>query len=454
MQRQIREAIREAILGGRLGSGTRLPSWYELAATLNVARGTVKAAYDWLAGEGLIVGRGAQGTFVTADFARPPEPDAPDPGLAGSDAFYPYQWGAPPLPFQLGVPALDQFPRALWARAASRAARSLSLGMMSYPDPAGWAPLRAAIAGYVASARGVTCDPSQIFITTGYTGALDLIARAVGSGGPQCWIEDPGFFRARDALAIAGIEQVAVPVDDEGIDVAAGIAAAPQARLALVTPSHHSPLGMAMSLARRSALLNWAAGCGAWIIEDDYYGEFRAKGRPIPALAGLDSRGRTLYVGSFSKVMMPALRLGYIIVPPGLVPALRQITSYLVPAPAPMTQVALAEFIEQGHFARHIRRMIRLYGERRNALANALSDVFGDRVRIGMQANGIHVMTWFDTRLPDTELAARAAALGVAALSPWTVRRTMPPALILGFANVPAEKARMEVDRLAALLAL
>jgi GntR family transcriptional regulator/MocR family aminotransferase len=291
-------------------------------------------------------------------------------------------------------------------------------------------------------------------MTTGYTGALDLIARAVGQGQPKCWIEDPGFFRARTALDIAGIAQVAVPVDDEGIDVAAGIALTPDARLALVTPSHQSPLGMAMSLARRSALLNWAAHAGAWIVEDDYYGEFRAKGRPIPALASLDSRGRTLYVGSFSKVMMPALRLGYVIVPPALVPTFREITSFLIPAPAPAAQMALAEFIEKGHFARHIRHMIRLYGERRQALAEALREVFGDKVRIGMQSNGIHLIAWFNTALPDTVLGARAASLGVAALSPWTVNRTLPPALILGFANVPADKARVEVARLAGALAL
>lgn len=454
LQRQIREALRDAILDGRLASGTRLPSWQELAGTLNVARGTVKAAYDWLAGEGLIAGRGAQGSFVTADFVRPAEPARAETTLSGSDRFYPYQWGAPPLPFQLGIPALDQFPRILWARAASRAARNLGLGAMAYPDPAGWPPLRAAVAAYVAAVRGVACTPSQIFITAGYTGALGLIARVVGEGSPKCWIEDPSFFRARDALDIAKIVQVPIPVDDDGMDVAAGIIRAPDARLVLATPSHQSPLGMPMSLSRRGALLNWAADTGAWVIEDDYYGEFRAKGRPIPALASLDGRGRTLYVGSFSKVMMPALRLGYVIVPPALVAAFRQITSFLVPAPAPATQMALAEFIEQGHFARHIRRMIRLYGERRTALAEALEARFGNTVRIGMQSNGIHLMAWFDTELPDTELGTRAAHLGAAALSPWTVERALPPALILGFANIPAEKAPAEVERLAAALVL
>ena len=454
LQRQIREAIRDSIVSGRLRSGTRLPSWYALAAELNVARGTVKAAYDWLAGEGLIVGRGAQGTFVTADFARSAEAGQKATPHPPMDASTPYQWGTAPLPFQLGVPALDQFPRVLWARIASRAVRILSPDMMAYPDPSGWPPLRAAIVAYVASARGVACDPAQVFITAGYTGALDLVARVLGGDGVKCWVEDPSFFRARDALRIAGIMQVPVPVDDAGIDVQAGIRTAADAGLALVTPSHQSPLGMAMSLPRRTALLNWAAETGAWIIEDDYYGEFRAKGHPIPALAGLDGRGRTLYVGSFSKVMMPALRLGYIIVPQALVPAFNWIVSYLIPAPAPATQIALAQFIDQGHFARHIRRMIRLYAERRGALAQALSDIFGNKVRIGMQANGIHLMAHFGTDLPDTELALRAARLGVAALSPWTVNRPLPPALILGFANIPADRAHMEVERLAGALQL
>ena len=450
LQRQIREAIRDSIVAGRLGSGARLPSWHVLADELNVGRGTVKAAYDWLAGEGLIVGRGAQGTYVSADFARQPEASPVEPIAEMPD---PYRWGAPPMPFQLGVPALDQFPRVLWARIAGRAARNLSLGTMAYPDPAGWPPLRAAIAAYVASARGVTCDPSQIFVTAGYTGALDMIARAVGQGA-QCWIEDPGYFRAREALEIAKIKTVPVPVDDEGIDVAAGIAAAPKAALALVTPSHQSPLGMAMSLPRRTALLNWAAESGAWIVEDDYYGEFRAKGRPIPALTGLDGRGRTLYVGSFSKVMIPALRLGYVIVPRALVPVFKRIASLLIPAPAPAMQMALAEFIDKGHFARHIRRMMRLYAERRRALADALNAVFGDKVRIGLQANGIHLIAYFETELPDTELAARAAWLGGVALAYWTVNRAQPPALILSFANIPADKARTEVERLAAALRL
>ncbi|HEX4507708.1 MAG TPA: PLP-dependent aminotransferase family protein [Alphaproteobacteria bacterium] len=332
LQRQIREVLRDSIVGGALQSGTRLPSWYALAAELNVARGTVKAAYDWLAGEGLIAGRGAQGTFVTADFAgRPEAPDDPPP----PDGLYPYGWGTPPLPFQLGVPALDQFPRMLWARDAARAARSLSLGAMAYPDPSGWPPLRAAIASYVAAARGVVCEPAQVFVTAGYTGALDLITRAVACRGTKCWVEDPSYFRAREALEIAGLRLAPVPVDEQGIDVAAGIAAAPDAALVLVTPSHQSPLGMAMSLPRRTALLNWAAALGAWIIEDDYYGEFRAKGHPIPALAGIDRAGRTLYVGSFSKVLMPALRLGYVIVPRPLVESFKRITSYLIPAPAP-----------------------------------------------------------------------------------------------------------------------
>jgi GntR family transcriptional regulator/MocR family aminotransferase len=451
LQRQICEAIRDSIVGGSLRSGTRLPSWLALAGELNVARGTVKAAYDWLAGEGLIAGRGAQGTFVTADFARrPAAPAGPKP----ADGLYPYGWGMQPLPFQLGLPALDQFPRMLWARAAARAARTLNFGIMAYPDPSGWPPLKAAIAAYVASARGVVCEPAQVFLTAGYTGALDLIARALDAHGATCWIEDPGFFRAREALEIAGMTLVPVPVDGQGIDVQAGIDIAPKAQLVLVTPSHHSPLGMAMSLPRRTALLNWAAETCAWIIEDDYYGEFRAKGHPIPALAGLDRAGRTLYVGSFSKVMMPALRLGYVIVPRPLVPQFKRIASFLIPAPAPATQMALAEFIDKGHFARHIRRMMRLYAERRTALAQALNDVFGETVRIGLQANGIHLIAHFATDLPDTELGARAAPLGVAPLSPWTVARPLPPALILGFANVPADRARTEAERLASALAL
>jgi GntR family transcriptional regulator/MocR family aminotransferase len=243
---------------------------------------------------------------------------------------------------------------------------------------------------------------------------------------------------------------VPVRVDDDGIDVACGVARAPDAGFAVVTPCHQAPLGITMSHSRRVALLDWAARVKAWVIEDDYVGEFRSHGRPVPALAGLDREGRTLYVGSFSKVVMPALRLGYVVVPRAQVATFNQIATYLAPAPAIFPQMTLASFIRDGHFARHIRRMRRLYVERRAALVLSLGRAFGAKVRVDLKASGMHLLAYFDTQETDLALAARAAAagLGPAPLTPWSIEEQMPPALILSFTNIPAARAAVEADRL------
>jgi GntR family transcriptional regulator / MocR family aminotransferase len=463
--RQIYARIRAAILDGTLPPGTRLPSWNALAEELGVARGTVRAAYEWLAGEGYIIGEGAAGTRVhrglRGEALRPPSPE-PRPAVNRRDRLrraapepMPTLWGAVPKPFQVGMPAVDAFPRGLWSRLVARQARNLAPAAMTYPDPAGYPPLRAAIARYLAIARGVVATPEQIFITAGYTGALDLVTRALLRQGDAVWIEDPGYPRTRAALALAGASPVPIAVDGEGLVVERGIAAAPRAQLAIVTASHQAPLGMALSLPRRLALLDWAARGGGWIVEDDYYGEFQLRGQPVPALKSLDRNERVLYVGTFSKVLMPSLRLGYVVGPVSLLPLLDRIAAYLAPSQGLIAQAAVADFMVQGHFARHIRRMRRLYAERRAALVKALAARFGDAWEIGLQESGMHLLARLPQGSDDVVLVERAAAagLGPVALSPWAVRAPCAPGLLLSFANIPAERAADEVDRLAKALA-
>jgi GntR family transcriptional regulator/MocR family aminotransferase len=323
-------------------------------------------------------------------------------------------WGAPPRPIQVGMPALDAFPRDLWTRLLARHARGLAPPMMAYQDPAGDPALRAAIMSYLAVARGVDCARDQVFITAGYTGALDLITRALLRPGDAVWFEDPGYPRGRDALKRAGARLVPVPVDAEGLVVARGIAATPDARFAVVTASHHAPLGMPLALPRRLALLDWAEASGGWIIEDDYYGEFQFRGRPVPALKSLDRGDRVLYVGTFSKVLMPSLRLGYVVAPAALAARLRRVASLLVPSQSLTAQRAIAAFLAEGHFARHIRRMRRIYAERRAALVEALAAEFGSAWEIGLQESGMHLIAHLPSGSDDVALAERAAAEGLA----------------------------------------
>lgn len=454
LYRQIHARIRAAILSGRLAEGARLPSWNALAAGLGVARGTVRMAYEWLSVEGLIEGQGAAGTRVGHGLAGRNSAKSPPPAPQDSPAMPDPPFGAAPLPFQMGIPALDAFPRTLWARLSARQARRLAPGALTYQHPAGDVRLRQAIAAYLVVARGVACDPEAVLVTAGYTGALGLLTRALLVPGDVAWLEDPGYPRVREALALAGARIVPVPVDAEGITVAAGIAAAPAARLAVVTPSHQAPLGMALSLPRRLALLAWAARQEAWIVEDDYLSEFRFDGPPLPALASLDETGRTIYVGSFSKTLAPALRLGYIAAPAALAGRLRTLASFLAPGPAPSVQATLADLLAEGHFARHIRRMRRLYAERRSALATALDQACGDRLRLALTARGMHLIGLLPPGTDDVALAGRAAAAGLvpAALSPWYLAAPATPGLLLGFTNIPVGAAEETASRLRAVL--
>lgn len=445
LYRQVYERFREAIHAGVLRPEARLPSARGLAGQLGTARGTVDLAYSLLAGEGYVVTRGAAGTYVTpgltASLQRSPKRsrDASTGELAE-----PRSPGITIAPLQMGVPALDAFPHALWCRLATKRARTLTPDTMLSVYTTGYAPLREAIATYLAVSRGIRCHAGQIIIAAGFQGALSLLTRAFLQPGDEVWFEEPGYFFARDALKAAGAKVIPTPVDSEGLDVAEAINRAPHARFAYLTPAHQAPLGMSLTLPRRLALLSWAARSKAWIIEDDYDSEFRYGSRPLPALKSLDEAGRVLYVGTFSKVLFPGLRLGYLLVPEAEVDRVKQACYWLSLGTPMFMQTVVADFMSEGHFARHIKRMRALYEERRASLAKALAQVFADRLTLELQAGGMHLIGRLPALEDDRDLAARAKSHGLApgTLSPWYANPARREhGLLLSFTNIASTNA-------------
>ena len=450
---QLYQRYRAAIASGRLRPGDRVPSVRNLASELNLARGTVELAYQMLVGEGYFIARGAAGTVV-APGVTPMAGAQPADTAALAQAPIPLacEANAEPPPFRLGLPALDAFPRKSWARLAARNQRNLDNHAMYSPDPCGHLALRQAIATYLGISRGITCHPGQVFVTAGYRGALELACRTLLQPGDLGWYEEPGYLYARQFLERAGMRLHPVKVDEQGLDVAQGQREAAAARFVVVTPTHQSPMGMALSLPRRLALLDWAARAQAWVIEDDYDSEFRYHGRPLPALKSLDRDGRVLYTGTFSKVLFPGLRLAYLVVPGCLIERFRDAAAHLPGPGSIVPQATVAEFIEQGHFARHLSRMRGLYAQRHGYLVDALGERLGERLQVQPQAGGIHVLAQLCSAPGDRLLAkaARAQGLAVHALSDWLIGDGEAQGLLMGFANfVSAQQADAAVQRLA-----
>ena len=478
---QICERFRTAIAAGHLRPGDRVPALRGLAAQLNTARGTVELAYTILVDEGYLQMRGAAGTFVSPSLPasvvrssrREALPAAEGRRGAGrrreqraSDASHripptparpltiAVAMSGEPRPLQPGLPALDAFPRKVWNRLVSRHARSGERAVLAYPDPAGYRPLREHIATYLALSRGVTCLPEQVFVTGGYRATLELVLRSLAQPNDHVWYEDPGYLLARSFLAETGMQLVPVPVDEEGINVERGIELDTQARFALVTPSHQSPLGHTLSLARRMALLDWAKQGSRWIVEDDYDSEFRYQGRPLPALKSLDRHDHVIYCGTFSKMMFPGLRLAYAVVPERAIDRVGRVACSMNAGSPTLLQAAVADFMEEGHFARHVKRMRALYGQRRMLIAHALERAFGERLHVELPPGGVQFAVQFtegaDGPVDDVAVAARAreAGLAVLPLSIWYANARMPHAprgLVIGFANIAdaSEAARL-----------
>ncbi|WP_224364506.1 MocR-like pyridoxine biosynthesis transcription factor PdxR [Hyalangium versicolor] len=470
LYRQLYEGYREAIIDRRLRAGQKLPSTRSLANELRISRIPVLNAFEQLLAEGYLESRVGAGTFVASSLpgeapARerrtPASSTLAQPGrrVVSRRAAEPVQaevepwlegWGA----FRVSQPAVERFPIQVWARLVSRHCRRSPRSLLNYGDPMGYKPFRETLASYLRTVRGLRCEAEQIMVVSGSQQALELSARVLLDPGSPVWVEDPGYAGARQLLAQAGARLVPVPVDDEGLEVATGMARSPKARAVYVTPSHQYPLGVTMSASRRLQLLEWAQRSGAWIIEDDYDSEFRYESLPVPALQGLDRDARVIYIGSFSKVLFPALRVGYLVIPADLVPRFARARDAMDLFPPTLYPPVLADFIGEGHFARHLRRMRALYRERRSALVEALGKEFGPALRvIGAQA-GMHLVATLPPGMGDRQLSVRAAQerLWVMPLSSCYLGEASRQGLVLGFGGTSASDMPDAVRRLRTVL--
>lgn len=445
---QIARHIEVAISEGSLQPGGRLPSWRDLAGQLGVARGTVSAAYEKLIDRGELVAAGSAGTRV-ADYLPPTLVSVP----SDAESLLPldFQFRATQgLVFQMGIPAHDAFPATLWARLYRQAVQSTSL-RIGYGDPRGLSELRSAIASHVAIARGIECSPEQIIVTTGFRGGLGIALRAMGATGRQAWVEDPGYPVTRFALEQAGVQPVSVEVDTDGLVVERGRALAPQAALAIVTPGQQAPSGVPLAERRRQELLQWAASCGAWIVEDDYLAELHLSGRSPTALASGEGANRVIHVGTFSKTIAPMVGLGFIVAPRPLARRLIDVATWLGGPPNAAVQLALATFLREGHYLRHLRRMRRLYGQRRHCLLDTLSRLGIDTAVPAALSVMLPLPNGFDDQC--LSLDARAIGLAPAPLSPWFAAASRPRSgLLLGVANVLERRIEQDCRRLLAIL--
>ncbi|NMO14850.1 PLP-dependent aminotransferase family protein [Pyxidicoccus fallax] len=467
LYRQVYEGYREAIVDRRLRAGQRLPSTRSLASELGISRIPILSAFEQLLAEGYFESRVGAGTFVARSLpdegtpleARATARGAAEPERPGrrvvsraSEVLSPTgdPWFAGHGPFRLSEPALDQFPFQVWSSLMARHSRNPTRNQLAYGDPMGYRPFREALAEYLRTSRAVRCEPEQLMVVSGSQQALELSARVLLDTGSPVWFEEPGYAGAKDVLTLARARLVPVPVDEDGLDVSAGIARCANARAVYVTPSHQYPLGGTLSASRRLQLLDWARRSGAWILEDDYDSEYRYESQPISALQGLDRDSRVIYIGTFSKVLFPALRVGYLVLPEDLVPRFARVRDAMDIFPPTLFQAVLTDFLAEGHFARHLRKMRQLYRERRTALVDALTRELGDTVEVlGAQA-GMHLVAALPERLRDRHIAERAAKEGLRAmpLSTCYLEDATRQGLVLGYGGTDAARIPEAVRRL------
>lgn len=457
---QVYQQLRAAIEQGSFASGARLPPSREHAQVLGVSRNTVLWALDRLRAEGYVRGRVGDGSYVadglpaSAPLQAPATPALSRRGTLIADTALRWQ---PPLAsasaFRIGAPEVASFPFALWDRLARQASAEQRQGLAQYLDPAGLPALREAIAQWLWVSRGVRCDASQVLVTSGSQQAIDLVGRLLLDNGDEVLVEDPGYPGIRASLAGHGAQVRPVAVDDEGLDIAAAQAAWPAARLAVVTPTHQFPLGVRMSLARRLALIEWARHHQAWIVEDDYDGEFQYGAHRTPALCSLPHAGRVLYIGTFSKSLHPGLRLGFLVLPSALRPAFAAAKALCDRHSPGDAQAVLARFIADGHLLRHLRRMRELYQQRQARLITGLAKASGGALQLSPCEHGMHLACEIAPGADDTTLARRAAEAGVwlAPLSRYTISATRR-GWLLGYAAYDEPEVRSALARLTPLM--
>lgn len=467
LYRQVYEGYRKAIMDGSVRAGQRVPSTRVLAQELGISRIPVLSAYAQLLAEGYFESRVGSGTIVSRSLPNRAPAAQPANGatrnhsarrraskrclaLPSRKDFHSRRGMGPFVASQISA---EHFPLQIWNSLVTRHLRGTHARALDYGDPMGLKELREAIAAHLRTARGVRCEAEQILITSGSQQGLEVATRVLLDAGDRIWMEEPGYSFARSVFAFAGCRVVPVPVDEEGLNVAAGVKKSRDAHAVLVTPSHQYPLGVTMSASRRLQLLDWAESRGAWIIEDDYDSEYRYESMPVTSLQGLDRNSRVVYIGTFSKVLFPSLRLGYVVIPADLAERFLAVRFAMDISPATFYQAVLADFIREGHFSRHIRRMRVLYGERRSALIESLRKEFGAVAEISGAQAGMHLSVVLKG-IPDREIAERAAAqnLYLVPLSRFYVDDAPQQGFILGFASTPAEEIPAAVRKLKALL--
>ncbi|MFL6547544.1 MAG: PLP-dependent aminotransferase family protein [Povalibacter sp.] len=456
LHRQIYDSYRSAILRGDLRSGQQVPSTRLLAEELKISRIPVVGAYEELLSEGYFESRTGSGTFVSSSL--PEKLLLSESNSKGSEAerakLRPISersaalssldnspWLRGKGAFTIAQHAYDQFPIQVWSRLVAREARNLRVTSLQYGLTGGRMDLRETMATYLRSSRGVRCEPAQILIVNGSQQALQIAALALLDPGDRVWMEDPGYWLAQRVFALNGARLVPVPVDNEGIDIAAGIKLSRRARLAFVTPSHQFPLGATMSLRRRLELLEWAQSSSAWIVEDDYDSEYRYESRPIASLQGLDPDARVIYVGTFSKVLFPSMRVGYMVVPMDLLERFLSVRQTIDVSQSDLNQAVLSQFIHEGHFARHIRRLRAVYSERRTVLEASIRKIFGSDLEILGDQSGMHLTVALPPGMNDEEIANRAVTrnLWLWPLSRYYLSDAKRHGFLLGFGGVSVE---------------
>jgi len=457
-------ALRVAILEGRLGPGTRLPASRDFASQYGLSRGTVVSVLERLQSEGYVSCRVGVGTWVNRVTAPSPnrQTTATPPAYirrAVSAYVRPKPFVDLALmegirPFRIGNPATEEFPSEVWGRLAANRARNFRSWLKTEEDGRGYRPLRDAIAEYLRASRGVRCSSEQIVIVSGIQQALDLLARFLLKQHDPVWMEDPGYFGATIAFDNAGARMIAVPVDEEGLSVSAGVKMCPHAKGVYLTPAHQFPMGVTMSLERRMALLKWAARTGAFVIEDDYDSEYRFEGQPVPALQSLDNRSSVIFIGSFSKTMFPSLRMGYVVLPPSLVNhfvSFRYRTDF---RNSTFDQAVLRDFIVDGHLARHLRRMRTLYAGRLAALIEGGKQHLSGLLELSNVRAGLYTIGFLKNGMTSRRAEKLVAAQGVEVLAVdrYTLRRPDPKALLLGFAAFDEAAIRQGLIRVAKAL--